>query len=307
MAFTAFRGMKPASQFVMAAFIVLVSFVAVFILSILVAIPVVGASDMMNGLSGFDPSDPSAIALLKYFQVVQSIGLFVVPPFLIAYFFEGQPANYLLLNRKLDGGVAIVGLLAVLVAGPLVGFTGALNEQMHLPEALSGIESWMRTMEDQAASLIERFIQVETVWGLLFNLFMIAVIPAIGEELLFRGVVQKIFTQMTRNYHWGIWISAFLFSALHMQFYGFIPRMVLGALFGYLLVYSGSMWLPILAHFVNNAVGVLILHGEHGGSETVESLNQYSESFSSSFVIALMSLVLCVGLLYVMRRKTSTS
>jgi uncharacterized protein len=86
---------------------------------------------------------------------------------------------------------------------------------------------------------------------------MIAILPAIGEELMFRGVIQRIFTNWTKNYHWGIWISAFLFSAMHMQFYGFLPRMLLGGMFGYLLVWSGTMWVPILAHFVNNTMGVL--------------------------------------------------
>ena len=86
---------------------------------------------------------------------------------------------------------------------------------------------------------------------------MIAILPALGEELMFRGVIQRILTNWTKNYHWGIWITAFLFSAMHMQFYGFLPRMALGAMFGYLLVWTGTMWVPILAHFVNNAMGVL--------------------------------------------------
>jgi membrane protease YdiL (CAAX protease family) len=88
---------------------------------------------------------------------------------------------------------------------------------------------------------------------------MIAVLPAVGEELLFRGVIQKLFSKITRSHHWGIWISAILFSALHLQFYGFIPRLLLGAMFGYLLVWSGSLWLPILAHFINNAAAVTAL------------------------------------------------
>jgi membrane protease YdiL (CAAX protease family) len=86
---------------------------------------------------------------------------------------------------------------------------------------------------------------------------MIGIIPAIGEELLFRGVIQRIFTEWTKNIHWGIWISAILFSALHLQFYGFVPRAILGAIFGYLLVWSGNLWLPVLAHFINNTVAVI--------------------------------------------------
>jgi hypothetical protein len=105
--------------------------------------------------------------------------------------------------------------------------------------------------------MVDKFMKVESISGLMFNIFMIAVLPALGEELMFRGVIQRIFTNWTKNYHWGIWITAFLFSAMHLQFYGFLPRMMLGAMFGYLLVWTGTMWVPILAHFVNNTMGVM--------------------------------------------------
>ena len=128
---------------------------------------------------------------------------------------------------------------------------------MKLPEALSGIENWMRTMEDAAELMVEKFMKVETMPGLFFNIFMIGMLPALGEELMFRGVIQRIFTNWTKNYHWAIWITAFLFSAMHMQFYGFLPRMVLGAMFGYLLVWTRTMWVPIVAHLANNTMGVM--------------------------------------------------
>ena len=303
MAITAFRGMKTGSQFVFAAFVILVSFLVLFVVSILAALPFVGPSAMMDSLSGGDLGSSLTIALLKYFQVVQSIAMFIIPPFIIGYLYEGNAIRYLSLDRKINLNVILIGLLAVIASGPLVGYLGDLNGKMHLPEALSGMEEWMRGMEDNADRLIKRFLEVKTLWGLLFNIFMIAIIPALGEELLFRGVIQKIFTQMTRNYHWGIWISAFLFSALHMQFYGFVPRLILGALFGYLLVFTGSIWLPILAHFLNNLVGVLTLHAENGGSETMDSLNQYADSVSTSPVIAILSLLVVVLLLYLLKKK----
>ena len=99
---------------------------------------------------------------------------------------------------------------------------------------------------------------MNSAMDLFINLIMIGLIPAIGEELVFRGVVQKIFSQWSKNVHIGIWSAAFLFSAMHMQFYGFLPRMMLGGLLGYLYVWSGSLWLPIIGHFVNNAGAVLM-------------------------------------------------
>jgi hypothetical protein len=282
-----------------------ISFFTFFALSILAAMPFTGLSGMMESFSEGNMTGASAIALLKYFQVVQSIGLFVLPPFIVAYLYEGDAIKYLTLDKKAGSKVILIGMLAVLAASPMVGFLGEINEKLHLPGSLSGIESWMKGMEENAADLIDRFMQVETIWGLLFNLFMIAVIPAVGEELLFRGVIQKIFTNMTRNYHWGIWISAFLFSALHMQFYGFLPRMVLGALFGYMLVYSGTIWLPIIAHFFNNTFGVLALYAEKKGSETAALVNDYSfETTTIMAIMAAISLAATIWLLGLLKRKS---
>jgi membrane protease YdiL (CAAX protease family) len=157
---------------------------------------------------------------------------------------------------------------------------------MLLPEWLSGMERWMKNAEENAALLTEAFLKVETTQGLLFNLFMIALLPAIGEELLFRGVIQKIFTGWTRSHHWGIWITAILFSALHIQFYGFIPRMLLGVLFGYLLIWSGSIWLPVIAHFVNNgfAVMAIFLIDKNLLDPAVENIGGTPDSYYSAFL-----------------------
>ena len=129
---------------------------------------------------------------------------------------------------------------------------------------------------------------------------MIAIIPAIGEELLFRGVIQRIFTRWTRSNHWGIWIAAILFSALHMQFYGFVPRMLLGVLFGYLLVWSGSMWLPIIAHFLNNALAVIAMYMID--KELISPKVEEFGSTSGSYYGAIISIIL-VGVFLVLIKK----
>jgi membrane protease YdiL (CAAX protease family) len=91
------------------------------------------------------------------------------------------------------------------------------------------------------------------------------VIPAIGEEFFFRGGIQNIISDK-KNIHVAVWVSAFVFSAIHMQFYGFIPRMLLGGMYGYLLFWSGSLWLPVIAHFVNNGMAVLVYYLRYNGS-----------------------------------------
>lgn len=305
MAFTAFRGMGSWSQLIMTAFVVLVSFLFLFILSILAVIPFVGLEEMMGMFSGADPDNPSAIALLKYFQVVQSIGFFVLPPIMIGWLFSGNTVKYLQLDRKIDFTLIFIAIGAILIVNPFISFIGQINNEMSLPAFLSGLEEWMRRMEDQAAALIDRFMDVETIGGLLFNLLMIAVIPAVGEEFLFRGVIQKIFTGMTHSHHGGIWISAFFFSALHMQFYGFLPRMLLGGLFGYMLVYSGSLWLPVISHFVNNALGVLFLYFENQGYKGIEKLSTIGEDTTYLLPAAFISIVITLYLMLLLKRKST--
>ena len=148
---------------------------------------------------------------------------------------------------------------------PLINEMVSVNEMMKLPEFLKGMEDWMKSAEEEAAKLTEVFMKMPTLSAFLFNLLMIALLPAIGEELLFRGRLQRLLKEWLKNIHVAIFISAFLFSALHMQFYGFLPRMFLGVLFGYLFYWSGSLWVPVCAHFINNGAAVIVAYlGQRG-------------------------------------------
>lgn len=256
----AFRGMKPFPQLMFTAFVVLVSFLVTLFLSMIIAVPLFGLDSLTAFPTINDLGDPEGIRVLKYFQVVQSIGLFILPPFIIARLYSGHITGYLFLNRKITSPSVFLTAVLVIFSLPLINFIAGWNGQMEFPEWMSGLEQWMKNAEENALELTEAFLKTETTGGLVFNLFMIALLPAVGEELLFRGIIQRIFTGWTKNHHWGIWISAILFSALHIQFYGFVPRLLLGAVFGYLLVWSGSMWLPVAAHFMNNGFAVVAMY-----------------------------------------------
>jgi membrane protease YdiL (CAAX protease family) len=146
---------------------------------------------------------------------------------------------------------------------------------MHLPAFLNDLEKWMRQQEDQLATLTQRFLYMPSAVDLAINLLMIALIPAIGEELLFRGCLQPIFGRLAKNAHVGIWLAAIVFSAIHLQFYGFIPRMLLGALFGYLYYYGNSLWYPILGHFLNNGSAVVaVFIYQQNGLSVAEAMKQ---------------------------------
>ena len=301
MAITAFRGMKPFSQLLFSAFVIIICFLAFFVLSVIIAIPLFGLDSMLSMPTINDLGNPESVNLLKYFQVVQSFGLFIVPPIILGLLFLGNIREYLYLNWSAALSTFLLVIILVIAASPFINFLGELNSQMHFPDWLSGVERWMKDSEDKADKLTEVFLNVNTMGGLFFNIFMIAVLPAIGEELLFRGVIQRIFTNMTQNHHWGIWISAILFSALHMQFFGFIPRMLLGVLFGYLLVWSGTMWLPMIAHFVNNGAAVILWYFIYKGM-----LNPELETIGSttdSYYWVILSLILIAFLMWLIKRE----
>lgn len=245
---------KPSFQFLFSLFILLVVFITFTFLGILIALPIfeISFSDFQN--SKF----LEEINFLKYVQTLQTFALFIIPPFIISYFFGKKTLNFLHFDGKINFEIFFIACLAMILSIPLISFLGEINSKLVLPEFLSDLELWMKTSEEKAEEMIKIFLKSDNLTTLFINILVIAVAPAFGEELLFRGIFQKIFTNWTKNIHWGIIISATIFSAFHLQFYGFLPRLLMGIFFGYLLFWSGTIWLPIFAHFINNASVTII-------------------------------------------------
>jgi membrane protease YdiL (CAAX protease family) len=300
MAYTAFRGMHPFSQFMFSLFVMVVSVLVFMLFSIILAVPFFGMTEIINSLGPNAIDTESGLNFLKYAQVVQSIGLFIVPPFILAWLFYGNMGEYLMIDRSSSLNNFLYTALSILLLIPFINFAGEINSKLALPSSLSGIEDWMRTMEETAKVLTEKFLKADSMPVLLFNIFMVGLLPAFGEELLFRGIIQRIFVNWTKNQHWGIWIAAIIFSAFHMQFYGFLPRMLLGAMFGYLLVWTGSMWVPMLAHFINNTMGVI---GYYLMDKTIISkdIEQWGTG-KEQLPMLLFSIVSAAGMLYLIYR-----
>lgn len=301
MLFSAFHGMKPLPQLMVSIFVILVCFLGCMFLATIIAIPFWGTGVITGLNSMHDLGDPGTIRLLKYLQMVQSVGLFIIPPIILAWIFHGQIKKYLFLNQNVTRRSLLLVAFLMITSLPLINLTGEWNGQMAFPDWLSGLEQWMKQAEANAAELTEAFLVMDGLPALAFNLIMIAILPAIGEELLFRGVIQRIFSRWTRSIHWGIWISAILFSALHLQFYGFLPRMLLGVMFGYLLVWSGTIWVPILAHLFNNGFAVIAMYliDRELLSPKVEEIGSTAESLYLSLISAGITLLL----LWMIRRE----
>lgn len=205
---------------------------------------------------------------LKLLQLLQSFGLFILPPFLLAYLFYEKPTEALHLTKKISvkEGLLVVAFMILII--PIINLLTAWNQQLSLPQAFHDLEVWMRMAESETAALTEKMVQVHGLQALFYNLFLMALLPAMGEELFFRGTVQNFFSK--NNTHKAIWITAFIFSTIHFQFYGFLPRLLLGALFGYLLVKSGSLWLPIIGHFTNNAMAIIFYYLKFNGYQSFD-------------------------------------
>ena len=150
----------------------------------------------------------------------------------------------------------LLGILFLIASFPVAQFLYSLNQQISLPQ-------WALEQEAMANDLIKYLLNVDTTSGLFFNILTIAFLPAIGEELVFRGIIQNNIEKFLQNPHVAVWVSALIFSAIHMQFQGFLPRVFLGAVLGYLLVWTRNLWIPIIAHFVNNAGQILMQHLFH--------------------------------------------
>lgn len=253
-------GNSAYSKFLLVVGIILISATLFTVLGTVAATAIYGVSIMQLQTMLNDFTNPTAISILKFIQTISTIGIFIIPALVIAFLFDHQPMNYLRVNKIVNAVSAVLVVIALVAALPLINYLGELNSRMSLPSFLSDIEKWMKDSEDKAAELTKSFLDMRSTSDLLFNVFMIGLLPAIGEELLFRGIIQRLFSEWSKNINIGIWTSAILFSAMHMQFYGFVPRMMLGALLGYLFAWSGSLWLPIIAHFVNNALAVVLTY-----------------------------------------------
>jgi membrane protease YdiL (CAAX protease family) len=210
-------------------------------------------------------NDPSSIPLLKELQILQSLLLFIVPAVIVGYLFERSSLGYFGMKTVPSGMILGIIFLLMMVSLPLINGLVSINEMMKLPPAFGGIEKWIKETEDQAELITEKFLDVHSIGGFAVNMLMIAVIPAIGEEMLFRGLFQRLFGEWLKNIHVAIFLAAFLFAAVHLQFYGLLPRMVMGVLFGYLYLWTGTLWAPVFAHFLNNGAAVLVSYLSNTG------------------------------------------
>lgn len=299
-----FQNSSPFVKIIFSVFVILVGFTIFMVLGMLLSMVFFGLGIEEIG-GNIDPLNPQNTPVLKFLQACFSIGLFVFPPFLIALFLHGKIAEYLKLDRIPSMYIVLLSVLLIFFSLPLVNFLVMLNGKIVFPESLKGLEDVFKNLEKDARQTTEMFLSANNLVAYFTNLLIIALIPAFGEELLFRGVFQRLFHEWLKNIHLAIFLSAFIFSALHFQFYGIIPRMLLGALFGYLFYWSGNLWLPIIAHFLNNSLAVSFYFVKGDFAQKAENIGTGNGSLLT-VIFSALSVALILYMIYKLKREAPT-
>jgi membrane protease YdiL (CAAX protease family) len=293
--------LTPFSRLVFAIALTFSCFIIIFFLAFLIAMPIYHVN-LMNTLDILNQeNNPTAIALLKYFQVTQSFGLFIIPAILAGFFFEWNSWRYLRADCISSRTLFFIVFLLMFVSIPFINWLVTVNEMMKLPAFLTGLEDWMKSAEEQAGKLTDTFLSGKSFGTFLFNIFMIGILPAVGEEFMFRGLLQRLLKDWLKNIHVAIFMTGFLFGAMHLQFYGLLPRMILGVMFGYLFYWSGSIWVPVFAHFINNSGAIVVSWLSNLGliSQKYQDFGSTSNIFF--IILSLLMTMSCMFMAY--RRK----
>ena len=235
----------------------------------------------------------NTLDLLRLSQISSQIFTFTLPPILYAIFVKKDPLKSLGFNKASIKWL-LIGLVLIFAITPLNSVFAEWNANIKLPESMREIELLMQEMQAAATSIIEQFVNVDSISGLILNLFMIAGLAALGEELLFRSVIQNSLINICKNAHIGIILASMIFSFIHFEFYGFVPRFVLGLILGYMYYYSRSIWVPMAMHFVNNGTIVFIYFLNHKGITNID-VDTFGKT---NLTILILSIIVVIALFW---------
>jgi membrane protease YdiL (CAAX protease family) len=248
----------------------------------------------LSAIAELNLSGPNVANGLWILQVVSTTIPIMVAALLFAYFIVKDPEAYLKNNLKFTWVLPIIIFCVMLISSPLIEFLSSINQKLQLPSFLAGLEQWMRNTEEQAEKVTAILLQMKTIPSFIFKLLLVGLFTSIVEEFMFRGCIQTIFFKWTKNKHAAVWITAALFSAFHMEFFGFLPRMMLGVLFGYFVLWSGSIWTAVWAHFINNGTAVVVSYLFQNKMIKINPEDQHIFNWTSY----LFSLIIVLFLLY---------
>lgn len=231
-------------------------------------------------------------------SVVQSALVFIFPVWLVGRLqFGRQAPDHLGLTTPVSFAALLSGGLILVLSIPLLDQIIYWNAEIKLPESLRGFEDLLKEMEERNGAVSGEILSGRSVIALIEEIAIVGMLTGFAEEFFFRVGIQGTLVQTGIGRHASVWIAAFIFSALHMQFYGFIPRLLLGALFGYFYLWSGSVWLSAFTHALNNSIVVIFTWLEIRGN-LVSSPDSFGVITGGFPYPALISMICLIAALY---------
>lgn len=212
----------------------------------------------------------SSARTMRMAQMIYQVCVFLLPAMAFAYLCQQNPKKYLKTDKSANIPFLLLAIVLIFAVQPIVDLLAYYNQQITLPESLSFLEEKMRAGEASAKETTGLLFGDKSITGLIFNLLVMAIVAGLVEEFFFRGCLQQILYKISGNEHIAVWVGAAIFSAIHFQFFGFIPRLLLGAILGYLFMWSRNLWVPVIVHTVNNAASVIFAYVYYGTPEYEE-------------------------------------
>ncbi|MGL4632464.1 MAG: lysostaphin resistance A-like protein [Leadbetterella sp.] len=295
---------NPGAKLLVSLGIVLIMFVFSSLIGLILLAAILGVSlGEMSSLNAILEASPNRWGIMIATQGLNSFLLFIGSAFIFLMFIEKKTFSYFNIHSLSNPKWMGVAFVIQLVSLPFNGSLQAWNKGLRLPAFMADIEKALKSMETQLEAQVELMLNFDSFWQLIPTFLVIAVIAGIGEELIFRGIIQRKLLAIFGNHHAAIWVAAIIFSAIHFQFYGFFPRVFLGAMFGYFYYWSGNIWVPIACHIFNNGLALFIFYGVRQ-----KAVSQEFETMENVPIIgAIASLVLTVGLMYVFQKNRNES
>lgn len=238
-------------------------------------------------------------AAMRIAAVLQSLLQMIIPAIATAMIVTRRPASFLAIDRRIDLSTLLLAVLALVAATPLMNALVSFNNSLTLPDSMKSVEDAIREMETRANDSITLLQGAHSVGNLIMNILIIGILAGFGEELFFRGAFMRLLTTGNINRHVAIWTVAIVFSAMHLQFFGFLPRTLLGAFFGYLLAWSCCLWIPIIVHATNNTIYVVnhyFFAESPDGATPLDTVG--TDGYYSAIISAVITALLIVGLYY---------
>jgi uncharacterized protein len=242
------------------------------------------------------------INLLKWLQLLASVFTFVFPVFVLALVIRQERLKFFNLHRHINYIQATNVVILFVVTLPLVSVSAILNQYILDLPFLADFKLANLAKEKALNDLIQSFFADKSIGGFITNLIVVALSAAVTEEIFFRGALQRLFHENIKSIHITVWLTAIIFSAFHMQFSGFIPRTILGALLGYVYIYTGNLWLPIIGHFINNGLAVV---GNHFNIEQLNDVDKNVKPNNMLYIISIVSIGIIIFLLVKIRNNES--